>query len=148
MESTTIIVSVIVGAIINWIILYLVIQGATKVKSNTIVANAQFELLRQIALRNGVDEEIVNEIDNTKNKKLLEWNELEAWEKFKKRIQAEPVYFMNTLEKAYIRSEPGEGFWIKFSGEQEQKAKPGSTIVSAGILEHKEIKKKKYETMK
>jgi len=144
--STTLIVFIIVGSIVNWIILYLVIQSATKTKDNFSYLKSQYELLKQLALRNGVDQEIVEEIDITKNRMLSDMIDIQKWQSFKKRVESETVYFKNSLENAYIRSEPGNGFWIKFPDKPEYKAKDGSTIVSAGILESKEIKKKKYET--
>jgi len=147
--TTTVIVLIVLSGIVNWIILYLIIRAATKSKSNMVYFKAQFELLQQIALKSGVDEETVNDIDTTKNRMLLkDTTNLDEWEKFRKKVKSEPVYFVNTLEQVYIRSEPSIGFWIKIPGEPEHKAKPGSTIVSAGILEHKEIKKKKYESGK
>jgi hypothetical protein len=146
--ETQVIVLIIVGSIINWIILYLVIEAATRRKANMIYVKAQFDLLKQIALKNGVDQDIVMEIDNRKNKSIMEWQDQEQIKTFQKKLQSQPIYFVNSMENAYIRSEPGNGFWIKFHGEPEYKAKEGSTIVTEGILEHKEIKKKRYDSGK
>ena len=148
MGTTELIIVLAIASIINWAILYSVIHGATKSKEKVIYSKVQYELLKQIALKTGVEKEFIVEIESLKNKSILEWQEQEQLKNFDKKVHSEAVYFKNSLERAFIRSDPGNGFWIKFEDKLEYKATENSVIVWEGILEHKEIKKKKYESGK
>lgn len=70
---------------------------------------------------------------------------MSAYEKFKEKLTKQPVYFAYDFEDAVIRSEPNKGFWVKFKGEPEFKALPGSGVVAEAIREHKEISKSQYD---
>jgi hypothetical protein len=96
--ETQVIIVIIIASVINWIILYLVIEAATRRKANMIYVKAQFELLKQIALKNGVDQDIVLEIDNRKNKSVMEWQDQEQIKLFQNKLQSQPIYFVNSVE--------------------------------------------------
>lgn len=66
-------------------------------------------------------------------------------EDFLKKLSSGVVFFINTFEGAKIKSVAGNGYFVKFEGSKEFKATNGSTIVTDGILEGKEITKKEYE---
>ena len=148
MGTTELIIVLAIASIINWAILYSVIHGATKSKENIVYSKVQYELLKQMELKTGVEKEVIMEIESLKNKSIMEWQEQEQLKNLHKKVHSEPVYFKNSLERAFIRSEPGNGFFIKYEDKAEYKANENSVIVWEGILERKEVKKKKYETGK
>ena len=81
MGTTELIIVLAIASIINWAILYSVIQGATKSKENIIYSKVRYELLKQIALKTGVEKEVIMEIESLKNKSIMEWQEQEQLKK-------------------------------------------------------------------
>ena len=67
---------------------------------------------------------------------------------FREKLLTKTVFFKNTFEEAVIKSVPGEGFFVKFKGHTEFKAKDRSEVVTEGILEYNEITEKTYNDFK
>ena len=86
MGTTELIIVLAIASIINWAILYSVIHGATKSKEKVIYSKVQYELLKQIALKTGVEKEFIVEIESLKNKSILEWQEQEQLKNFDKKV--------------------------------------------------------------
>lgn len=73
-------------------------------------------------------------------------SENKAYEAFMQKVYDQTVYFMNSYERAVIKSVPGQGFWVKFNGQKEFKAVAGSSVVIDGLHEHNEITEKLYNS--
>lgn len=62
------------------------------------------------------------------------------------KMSTEPVYLSNDFENAVIKSLPDEdGFYVKFKGKKEFKAKKGSGVVAEALAEGVEITAEEYE---
>jgi alkylhydroperoxidase/carboxymuconolactone decarboxylase family protein YurZ len=68
MDTTDIIAIIGIASVINWVILYFIINSATNSESKLVLSYIQFELLSQIALKNGVTEETIKTIIDKHNK--------------------------------------------------------------------------------
>lgn len=67
---------------------------------------------------------------------------------FNERLLIEPIYLDYDFEHCVVRSEPGNGCFVKFEGETEFKAKHGSKLVTEALLGRNEITKEQYDNFK
>lgn len=64
---------------------------------------------------------------------------------FNERRSKEVIYLSYDFEHCVVRSEPGNGCFVKFKGEPEFKAKVGSGVVTEALLGREEITKEEYD---
>lgn len=63
---------------------------------------------------------------------------------FIKKLQNNVVFFKNSFEGAAIKSDPKNGFFAKFAGEEEYPVKQETQLVTEALLEYSEITEAEY----
>lgn len=61
------------------------------------------------------------------------------------KYRTKTVYLWEDTEQAFVKSVPGQGFWVKFPHGQEYKTKSDSDIVTRAIYGDQEVTAEQYD---